>query len=81
MVLICVILKKLKILKNKNIRIRKVYRGEIMYCSGCRYYDTVSCSIKNEMMLLDRKYPIPTLCYKDMKRWDHGISRFVYHAL
>lgn len=74
------ILKRYKFRKGSRPRIRLRYLETGLYCIGCNYYTGVTCSLFGEDRDLKRK-TLPRICASDMKRWAHGDSKFIYHAL
>ena len=74
------ILKRYKFRKGFRPRIRLRYLETGFYCLGCNYYTSVNCSLFGEDCDPGRK-TLPRICASDMKRWAHGDSKFIYHAV
>ena len=75
------ILKKYKLKKNTRPRIRLRYSDSGIYCIGCKYYTSrVDCSLSGEEKD-PKRHNFPKVCLSDMKRWAHGDSKFIYHAV
>lgn len=74
------ILKKYRLKKNTRPRIRLRYFDSGMYCIGCVYYNAVCCSLPGEEKD-PKRHNFPKVCLSDMKRWAHGGSKFIYHAV
>lgn len=73
------ILKKYRLKKNTRPRIRLRYFDSGMYCVGCKYFDVI-CSLSGEEKD-PKRHNFPRVCLSDMKRWKHGDSKFIYHAV
>lgn len=73
------ILKRYKFRKGSKTRIRLRYLETGLYCIGCNYYTGINCLLFEEDC--DPRRNLPRICTSDMKRWAHGDSKFIYHAV